>query len=79
MSYYGQRYRYAISNHAITRARQRLNLKAVPIYQIHELLEDLIEHAICESSYEGDSIYKNLEHNVTIVVNERDKIIKTVY
>ncbi len=80
MSYYGSARKYRMTHHALRRAKERLNLKDVPEYKIHEILEEYLENAIF-LDYQGNNcvIMKNFQHNITIILDEEKKIIKTVY
>ncbi|MDE5841463.1 MAG: hypothetical protein K2H11_00595, partial [Malacoplasma sp.] len=79
MSYYSNPFKYNITNHAIKRARERLHLENSSGYFIHEKLEECLQYSILERIDNNGSVFKNLENNITIIVDERLKIIKTVY
>ncbi|MDE6894331.1 MAG: hypothetical protein K2J02_03095 [Malacoplasma sp.] len=79
MSYYSNPFKYNITKHAIRRARERLHLENSNDYYIHEKLEECLENSVLERTDNSGTVYKNLQNNITIIVDERIKIIKTVY
>lgn len=79
MSYYSNPFNYKITNHAIRRARERLHLKNSSIEYIHEKLEECLEYSVLQKNDIRGTVYKNLENNITIIVDQKLKIIKTVY
>ena len=79
MSYYSDPFKYKITHHAIRRAKERLHLENRDAYYIQEKLEECLENSVLERVDSKGNVYKNLENNITIIVDERLKIIKTVY
>ncbi|MDE5767684.1 MAG: hypothetical protein K2H56_03970 [Malacoplasma sp.] len=79
MSYYSNPFKYSITKHAVARAKERLHLENSNAYYIHEKLEECLEYSILERTDNNGTVYKNLQNNITIIVDERLKIIKTVY
>lgn len=79
MSYYSNPFKFNITHHAIRRAKERLDLKNYSSERIHEILEEYLEYSTLQKEDSNGKVYKNLEHNITIVVNEFKRIIKTVY
>lgn len=79
MSYYSNPFKYNITHHAVRRARERLHLESYSSDYIHEKLEEYLEFSILVREDHQGRVYKNPEHNITIIVDEYKRIIKTVY
>lgn len=80
MSYYVLPYKYALTHHALRRAKERLKLKDLSDFEIQTILEEYLELAIFNGYKEGNCVVmKNMQHNITFVLDNTRKIIKTLY
>lgn len=79
MSYYKSAFKYGITKHALIRAKERLHVKNESDDSIHLKLEEWLEFSVLYNEDSNGKIYKNFENNITIVVDDYNKIIKTVY
>lgn len=79
MSYYKSSFKYGITKHALIRAKERLHVKNEPDYSIHLKIEEWLENSILYNQDSNGLIYKNLENDITIIIDVNRKIIKTIY
>lgn len=80
MSYYSNPFKYVLTNHALRRAKERLNMKELSSYEIQNLIEEYLEYSTFNGYKDGNCIVlKNFQFNITFIVDESKKIIKTIY